>query len=101
LEWPAQPGDLPGSVEYFCFMRNPGDTAKRRLAARGRGTETSSGLLPFAWEEVTAICVDRKTRSQGARSVVLGRVLRPLRAEISDATRPKISTATRATKMER
>jgi hypothetical protein len=101
LPWPTRVADIPPGMEYFCFMRNPGDTAERRHAGRGRGTEKSSGTLPFAWQEVTAICVDRSVRDEGARAVVLGRVIRPLRAELSDATRPQVTTATRSATTER
>jgi 4-amino-4-deoxy-L-arabinose transferase-like glycosyltransferase len=101
LRWPTRLSDIPPDMEYFCFMRNPGDTEQRRQASRGRGTEKSIGTLPFAWKEVTAICVDRSMRDEGARAVVLGRVVRPLRAEVSDATRPQLSTAVRSTTIER
>jgi len=99
LAWPNEPRDLPADVEYFCFMRNPGDTAESRTAGRGRTWTTTPGLLPFAWEEVATISVERSLRD--TRTVVLGRVVRPLRAEISDATRPQLSTATRWRKTER
>lgn len=89
LPWPRHVDDLPENVDYFCFMRNPKDTPCKRMASRGRGTEMSAGMLPFAWEEVTAICVDRSVGKKGMRTVVLGRVIRPLRAEMTDATRPQ------------
>jgi 4-amino-4-deoxy-L-arabinose transferase-like glycosyltransferase len=101
LPWPGRFDDLPNDVEYFCFMRNPHDTVFERMASRGRGKEMSSGRLPFAWEEVTSICVDRSARREGRRAVVLGRVVRPLRAEGTDATRPQVTTAIRSTKTER
>jgi len=85
IEWPAELRDLPADVEYFCFMRNPGDTAERRIAGRGRTWTTSSGTLPFAWEEITSICVERRVRKND-RTVVLGRVVRPLQAMVSNAT---------------
>jgi hypothetical protein len=73
-------------------MRNPGDTAAQRIAGRGRTWTTTPGTLPFAWEEVASICVERRIRG-GERTVVLGRVLRPLRAMVSDATVPQRSAA--------
>ena len=93
LGWPIELGDLPADVEYFCFMRNPGDTAKRRAAGRGRTWTTTPGTLPFAWEEVTSICVERRIRNEPQRTVVLGRVVRPLQATVSDVTVPQRSTA--------
>ena len=86
LDWPRTVDDLPANVEYFCFMRNPGDTAERRAAGRGRAWATTPGTLPFAWQEVMSICVERRIRGGPQRAVVLGRVVRPLQATISDAT---------------
>ncbi|MEX0611388.1 MAG: glycosyltransferase family 39 protein [Pirellulales bacterium] len=86
LDWPIEMRDLPSDVEYFCFMRQPGDTAKSREAGRGRSWTKTPGTLPFAWEEVTSICVDRRVREETKQTVVLGRVIRPLQAMISDAT---------------
>jgi hypothetical protein len=88
LEWPRELGDLPSGVEYFCFMRYPGDTAERRTAGRGWNWTTTPGTLPFAWEEIISVCIDRSIPKE-KRMVVLGRVLRPLRAVVSDATRPQ------------
>ena len=81
LDWPTELQHLPSGVEYFCFMRHPGDTAQRRAAGRGRTWTTTPGTLPFAWEEVTSICIDRTIPKGDKRMVVLGRVLRPLRAD--------------------
>jgi 4-amino-4-deoxy-L-arabinose transferase-like glycosyltransferase len=99
LSWPNAPSDLPANVDYFCFMRNPGDTAEGRAAGRGRTWTTTPGTLPFAWQELASINTERSLRDQ--RTVVLGRVIRPLRAEITDATRPQLITATRSTRTER
>ncbi len=93
LAWPTRTADLPANVEYFCFMRNPGDTAERRAAGRGRAWITTPGTLPFAWQEIDSINVERSPR--GMRTIVLGRVIRPIRAQISDATRPQMNTAIR------
>jgi 4-amino-4-deoxy-L-arabinose transferase-like glycosyltransferase len=89
LNWPLQVDDVPPEVEYFCFMRNPGDTAERRNAGRGRTWTTTLGTLPFAWQEVTSICVERRLRDGPRRTVVLGRVIRPLQPMVSDATARK------------
>jgi hypothetical protein len=93
LDWPLKLSDLPPDVEYFCFMRYPGDTAERRAAGRGRTWTTTPGTLPFAWEEIAAICVERRVRNESQPMVVLGRVVRPVRATVSDATAPQPATA--------
>jgi len=93
LDWPRTPGDLPTNVHYFCFMRQWGDTAEARTAGRGRISHNTPGTLPFAWEEVLAICTDRQTDTPTATTVVLGRVIRPLRAQVTDATVPQNATA--------
>jgi 4-amino-4-deoxy-L-arabinose transferase-like glycosyltransferase len=93
LDWPTRLNDLPSDVGYFCFMRNPGDTAASRVSGRGRTWTTTPGTLPFAWEEVASIFSEREISGERPRSVVLGRVVRPLRAEITDVTVPQ-ATAT-------
>lgn len=95
LDWPVELDDLLPDVEYFCFMRNPGDTADCRIAGRGRSWTTTPGTFPFAWEEITSICIERQLR-QPQRTVVLGRVVRPVQAKVSDATVPQASTAQRS-----
>ncbi len=89
LDWPRDADDLPLGVDYFCFMRNPGDTAERREAGRGRLWTKTSGTLPFAWEEVATLCVERRLRNEPQRIVVLGRVVKPRQAIVSDATVPQ------------
>jgi 4-amino-4-deoxy-L-arabinose transferase-like glycosyltransferase len=88
LDWPREVGDLPSGVEYFCFMRNPGDTASRREAGRGRDWTETPGTLPFAWEEVATLCVERRLRNRPQMIVVLGRVVEPRQALVTDATKP-------------
>jgi hypothetical protein len=90
LAWPRTLSDLPGEFDYFCYMRNPGDTAERRAAGRGRSWTTTPGTLPFDWEEIAAICVERRVRDGGQPIVVVGRVVRPLRPVVSDATIPRL-----------
>ncbi|MCC7474408.1 MAG: glycosyltransferase family 39 protein [Pirellulales bacterium] len=93
LRWPTAAGSLPSSVDYFCFMRSREDTAEARTAGRGRTSYKTPGTLPFAWEELCSICTDRKVDSPFAKYVVLGRIIRPIRAEISDATVPQERSA--------
>jgi 4-amino-4-deoxy-L-arabinose transferase-like glycosyltransferase len=89
LDWPLQVNDVPANVDYFCFMRNPSDTAASRISGRGRSWSTTPGTLPFAWEEVASICNEREVSGDRPRSIVVGRIVRPLRAEVTDATVPK------------
>ncbi len=66
LAWPREVDDLPPDAEYFCFMRHPCDTAQEREAGRGRSWTTTPGTLPFAWEEVATLCVERRIRDYPA-----------------------------------
>jgi 4-amino-4-deoxy-L-arabinose transferase-like glycosyltransferase len=93
--WPKNLADLPTDVEYFCFMRYAGDTADRRASGRGRTWTTTPGTLPFAWKEVTTFCIERRIKPT-APYVVLAKVVRPLRAEVSDVTVPQTKTAQRS-----
>ncbi len=89
LPWPLDVDDLPSDVEYFCFMRSPNDTAQQREAGRGRTWTTTLGTLPFAWEEVATLCVERRIRNHPQIMVVLGRVVKPRVAIVTDATVPQ------------
>jgi hypothetical protein len=72
------------------------------MSGRGRSWSTSPGTLPFAWEEVASLYSEREISGDGPRSVVLGRIVRPLRAEVTDVTVPrgKISQQPLATERE-
>jgi 4-amino-4-deoxy-L-arabinose transferase-like glycosyltransferase len=87
-DWPMSVDDVPPNIEYFCFMRYAGDTAERRASGRGRTWTTTPGTLPFAWEELTTFCVERRSKPTGPH-VVLARIVRPLQAEVSDVTVPR------------
>ena len=94
LDWPRSDADIPQGLTYFCFMRQPGDTAESRAAGRGRTWYTTPGTLPVEWEEVTSVCVERQVYvNEPPRTVVLGRVVRPLKAVVSDVTVPPASVA--------
>jgi hypothetical protein len=93
LDWPRTIQELPAGVDYFCFMRTPGDTAEKRDARRGRALAWTPGTLPFAWEEIATICVERRLRKRPQMMVVLGRVTRPLQETVTDVTVPLRSTA--------
>ncbi len=89
VDWPLKADDLPQNVEYFCFMRQPGDIAAARAAGRGRTWYKTPGTLPFAWEEVSSLCVERQVYDESPRMVVVGRVVRPLQKTTSDVTVPQ------------
>ncbi len=94
LDWPLSEADIPQSLTYFCFMRQPGDTAKSRAAGRGRSWYKTPGTLPFEWEEINSVCVERQVyEGEPPRRVVLGRIIRPLRVAVSDVSVPQASTA--------
>ena len=90
LPWPRHVGDLPADVDYFCFMRYPGDKRDNAesggagvpgTARRARFRSRGKSLPPFA--SIASGILERVT------IVVVGRVTRPLRAEITDATTPQ------------
>ena len=87
LDWPTTCESLPASVEYFCFNRSPGDTAKQRKSGRGRSISSTPGTLPFAWEEIASVCSARRLREN--HTVVLGRVIWPLQPAMVDVTKPQ------------
>jgi hypothetical protein len=87
LDWPRSDVDIPPGLTYFCFMRQPGDTANSRAAGRGRTWYKTPGTLPFEWEEINSVCVERQVYDgEPPRKVVLGRIIRTLRLAASDAT---------------
>jgi 4-amino-4-deoxy-L-arabinose transferase-like glycosyltransferase len=100
LNWPTKTNDVPADLEYFCFMRTPGDTAESRSAGRGRTCYTTPGTLPFEWQELGSICVERQKNVKTPQTVVLGRIVRPVQPAISDVSVPQATTAraTSATK---
>jgi hypothetical protein len=101
IAWPRTIDDLPPNVNYFCFMRHWNDTAEAHATGRGRKWRTIAGTLPFEWEEIAALSPDRAPDKRTATSVVLGRVIRPLRATVSDTSKPQRSVASRSTDARR
>lgn len=77
LPWPSDPREVPENVEYFCVDAHPGDTPASRLSGRGRTWERTSGTLPFEWEEVDRICVERRLRGEEQPEVIIARIKRP------------------------
>jgi hypothetical protein len=103
LDWPISTADIPPGLTYFCFMRQPGDTAESRAAGRGRTWYKTPGTLPVKWEEIASVCVERQVYiGEPPRTVVLGRVVRPLKATVSDVTvAPKFTAQLRYTPVRR
>jgi hypothetical protein len=94
LDWPLSDADIPQGLTYFCFMRQAGDTAASRAAGRGRTWYKTPGTLPFEWEEITSVCVERQVYvDEPPRTVVLGRVVRPMKIAVSDVTVAPASAA--------
>ncbi len=96
IAWPKTVDDLPPNIDYFCFVRHWNDTAEAHFTGRGRTWRTIAGTLPFEWEEIVAISPDRQPNTPTALSVVLGRVIRPLRATVSDTSKPQRVIARRS-----
>jgi 4-amino-4-deoxy-L-arabinose transferase-like glycosyltransferase len=97
IPWPVTVNDVPAELDYFVFMRHWDDTAERHVSGRGRSYYITAGTLPFEWEEIASFCSDRKIDTPTATSVVLGRVIRPLRAAVSDVSKPQSAIARRST----
>jgi 4-amino-4-deoxy-L-arabinose transferase-like glycosyltransferase len=74
--WPVKPEDVPEGVEYFCFNRNPWHRADRRADGRGRAKWVTLGIMPFEWEEVAVVNVERRIKAGPQPEVVIGRIIR-------------------------
>lgn len=101
VDWPLAAGELSADVDYFVFMRYPGDTAKRRASGRGRNWTTTPGTLPFEWEEIASISCDRRLHDGPQHMIVLARVMRPLQPAVVDVTVPRPATAQHADSTKR
>jgi hypothetical protein len=73
--WPIKPEDLPEGVEYFCFNRNPWHRPDRRADGRGRAKWVTLGIMPFEWEEVAVVNVERRIKDGPQPQVVIGRIV--------------------------
>jgi hypothetical protein len=87
LPWPTAITEIPAGVEYFCMDWHPGDTAASRLSGRGRSWSTGPGLLPFEWEEIGRVCVERRIRDQPQAGVIVARIKSLPSRPIAAATR--------------
>ncbi|MCA9105274.1 MAG: glycosyltransferase family 39 protein [Planctomycetales bacterium] len=72
--WPESCDVIPPG-DYFVIDYTPGDTPEKRASGRGRDWSFTSGTLPFRWELVRAIPLDREYQASG-NWVLVGRVLR-------------------------
>lgn len=108
LPWP-QAGEVPpDDVDYFFFSRYGIDTPEQKLEGRGLRTYiVSPGTLPFEWEEVAVLPVDRRRTESGGDDVVVGRVIRDggvarmIDRSKSPETPPAVETARRNHGVER
>jgi len=89
VDWPTAEKPLPDDADYFVFMRHPGDTAKQKVAGRGRTWYVTPGTVPFAWEELAEIDCNRRHSKDNEITIVLGRVKRPIQPTVSDVTVPQ------------
>jgi 4-amino-4-deoxy-L-arabinose transferase-like glycosyltransferase len=74
LPWPQSASDVPTDADYFC-VDAPGDTVPD---------------LPFAWEEVASLPVDRNHHAVPKDRVLVGRItgLSVVRSPLAVATKP-------------
>ncbi len=72
--WPKSERDLDENLTYFCFDAPP---AVREA-------------IPFAWEEVAVISMDRKRRADPKEVVVIGRRVREPEAQARDSDGPRL-----------
>jgi hypothetical protein len=77
LPWPTRMEDVPENVTCFCFTRSPTDTAEKRTSGRFWNWTTTSGVLPFQWEEIAVVACDRKRSDSPLNKMVIGRIIRP------------------------
>ncbi len=76
VDWPESVKDVPKDLDYFCFNRTRGDTPETRFGRRGMKVWSTSGTLPFEWEEVGRVCCDRVPRGDPDCAVIVGRIIR-------------------------
>lgn len=75
LPWPDSVDELPGGLDYFLLDYHVLDTKDTRLSGRGRTWTTTPGTLPFPWEEVARIPMDRGYQDSESW-VIVGKVRR-------------------------
>jgi 4-amino-4-deoxy-L-arabinose transferase-like glycosyltransferase len=88
VPWPVTAEQAPPEMTYFCFDRHGSDTAEVRSTGDGRFSENTSGTLPFEWEKITEIPCDPTKRDDNWRSVIIGRVRKPVRLAAPPASQP-------------
>lgn len=83
LPWPS---DLEHAVrlgDYFCIDLNKADTDQVKVLGRGRSWTTVQGKLPFVWEEVARIPVDREL-NDSHNWIVIGKFAKPEEVALRD-----------------
>lgn len=78
-DWPKD-DELNPDFDYFAIDFQPLDNPKFRVSGRGRTWTSTSGTLPFRWEIVQAVPVDREYR-ESWNWVLVCRVVRDERGE--------------------
>ena len=76
LNWPQSMAEVPEDIEYFCIDQHGTDTTEFRSAGRGRSWTTTSGTLPFKWEEVARVPCNRRLSATPQDEVIIGRIIR-------------------------
>jgi len=74
--WPTEENDADEDLEYFCFDRYRIDTDRIKYLGRGMYWTTVPAGLPFDWELIAELPVDRTRRENPEVTVVIGRIIR-------------------------
>lgn len=82
LAWPLAEGQVDNSLDYFCFDYHVRDNAEYRHSGRGRTWTTTPSSLPFAWEEVARIPLEREY-TESSRWVIVGRARKTSRGTLA------------------
>lgn len=84
VAWPLEIRQTDPSLDYFCFDYHVRDNAEFRHSGRGRTWTTTPSTLPFDWEEVARIPLEREY-TNSSRWVIIGRARRTQLGELAPA----------------
>jgi 4-amino-4-deoxy-L-arabinose transferase-like glycosyltransferase len=84
VDWPLEFRQTRPNLDYFCFDYHIRDNAEYRHSGRGRTWTTTPSTLPFAWEEVARIPLEREY-TDSSRWVIIGRARRTQLGELTPA----------------
>jgi 4-amino-4-deoxy-L-arabinose transferase-like glycosyltransferase len=82
IPWPLTVEELPADFEYFSFDRRLTDSEQSRQVWRGMETWTTPGTLPFQWQEVGRVGVQRSDERAPEVAVIVGLALRDDRGRL-------------------